>query len=71
MLALASLLILSSCGQTAGVKTAGAQQATGEIIASSETAVAQTESGKVGGFLQDGIYIYKGCLLYTSDAADE
>lgn len=32
----------------------------GEIIASSETAVAQTESGKVGGFLQDGIYIYKG-----------
>ena len=44
MLALASLLILSSCGQTAGVKTAGAQQATGEIIASSETAVAQTES---------------------------
>ena len=60
MLALASLLILSSCGQTAGVKTAGAQQATGEIIASSETAVAQTESGKVGGFLQDGIYIYKG-----------
>lgn len=60
MLALASLLILSSCGQTAGVKTAGAQQATGEIVASSETAVAQTESGKVGGFLQDGIYIYKG-----------
>ena len=42
------------------MKTAGAQQATGEIIASSETAVAQTESGKVGGFLQDGIYIYKG-----------
>ena len=42
MLALASLLILSSCGQTAGVKTAGAQQATGEIIASSETAVAHT-----------------------------
>ena len=60
MLALASLLILSSCGQTAGVKTAGAQQTTGEIVASSETAIAQTESGKVGGFLQDGIYIYKG-----------
>lgn len=59
MLALASLLILSSCGQTAGVKTAGAQQATGEIIASSETAVAQTESGKVGGFLQDGINLAK------------
>lgn len=56
MLALASLLILSSCGQTAGVKTAGAQQTTGEIVASSETAIA-TESGKVGGFLQDGIYI--------------
>ena len=37
MLALASLLILSSCGQTAGVKTAGAQQTTGEIVASSET----------------------------------
>ena len=60
MLALASLLILSSCGQTVGVKTAGAQQTTGEIVASSETAIAQTESGKVGGFLQDGIYIYKG-----------
>ena len=42
MLALASLLILSSCGQTAGVKTAGAQQTTGEIVASSETAIAQT-----------------------------
>ena len=56
MLALASLLILSSCGQTAGVKTAGAQHTTGEIVASSETAIAQTESGKVGGFLQDGIY---------------
>ncbi|MCR6504236.1 carboxylesterase/lipase family protein [Bacteroides muris (ex Fokt et al. 2023)] len=60
MLALAFLLILSSCGQTAGVKTADAQQAPGEIIASSETAITETESGKVGGFLQDGIYIYKG-----------
>ncbi|WP_262482770.1 carboxylesterase/lipase family protein [Bacteroides rodentium] len=59
MLVFASLLLLASCGQTVGVKVSGTQTA-GEIIASSETAIIQTESGKVGGFLQDGIYIYKG-----------
>lgn len=48
MLALASLLILSSCGQTAGVKTAGAQQTTGEIVASSETAIAPDRVGQSG-----------------------
>ena len=58
MLAFASLLLLASCGQTVGVKVSGTQTA-GEIIASSEIAIIQTESGKVGGFLQDGIYIYK------------
>lgn len=32
----------------------------GEITASSAVAVAETESGKVGGYVENGIYIYKG-----------
>lgn len=56
MLAFASMLLLASCGQTANMKVAGTQTS-GEIIASSEAAITETESGKVGGFLQDGIYI--------------
>lgn len=31
----------------------------GEITASSAVAVAETESGKVGGYVENGIYIYK------------
>ena len=32
----------------------------GEITASSATAIAETESGKVAGYVENGIYIYKG-----------
>ncbi len=32
----------------------------GEIIASSDRAVAQTEFGQVAGYVKDGVYIYKG-----------
>ncbi|MDR1200378.1 MAG: carboxylesterase/lipase family protein [Tannerellaceae bacterium] len=32
----------------------------GEIIASSQDAIVVTESGKVAGYIEDGIYIYKG-----------
>ena len=32
----------------------------GEIIASSQTAVANTRQGRVAGYLENGMYIYKG-----------
>lgn len=53
-------LFLASCGGTAKTGNIPACKEKAGIVASSETAIAETESGKVGGYLQNGIYIYKG-----------
>lgn len=53
-------LFLASCGGTAKTGNTPACKEKAGIVASSETAIAETESGKVGGYLQNGIYIYKG-----------
>lgn len=55
-----SAILLSSCGGTAKIEKASACGQEGEITASSATAIAETESGKVAGYVENGIYIYKG-----------
>ena len=44
-----SAILLSSCGGTAKIEKASACGQEGEITASSATAIAETESGKVAG----------------------
>lgn len=53
-------ILLSSCGGAAKIEKASACGQEGEITASSATAIAETESGKVAGYVENGIYIYKG-----------
>lgn len=53
-------ILLASCGGTAKTGNTSACKEKAGIVASSETAIAETKSGKVGGYLQNGIYIYKG-----------
>ena len=53
-------ILLSSCGGTAKIEKASACGQEGEITASSATAIAEAESGKVAGYVENGIYIYKG-----------
>ena len=36
------------------------------INTSTEASTVSTEYGKVAGYIENGIYNYKGCLLYTS-----
>ena len=55
-----SAILLSSCGGTAKMERVPACGQKGEITASSTVAVAETESGKVAGYVENGIYIYKG-----------
>lgn len=55
-----SAVLLSSCGGTSKIEKPDACMQGGEITASSTIAVAETESGKVGGYVENGIYIYKG-----------
>ncbi len=55
-----SAILLSSCGETAKIEKASACMQEGEIMASSETAITEIESGKVAGYVENGIYIYKG-----------
>lgn len=55
-----SAILLSSCGGTAKIERVSACGQKGEITASSTVAVAETESGKVAGYVENGIYIYKG-----------
>lgn len=57
-LSITSLLFVSCNGAKNTVKPVNAEE--GEIIASSEAAIAQTEFGKVGGYIAEGVYIYKG-----------
>ena len=54
-----SAILLSSCGGTAKIEKASACGQKGEITASSTVAVAETESGKVAGYVENGIYRYK------------
>jgi para-nitrobenzyl esterase len=57
VLAFASLLFVS-CGGTAVAERQPVSA--GEVTASSSQAVVQTESGKVAGYVENGVYIYKG-----------
>ncbi|MCD8471563.1 MAG: carboxylesterase/lipase family protein [Parabacteroides chartae] len=56
---LAAALLLSSCG---GIVKADKQEAKtdGEVLASDTNAIAETESGTVAGYQENGVYIYKG-----------
>ncbi|WP_300701422.1 carboxylesterase/lipase family protein [Bacteroides sp.] len=56
-LAFASLLLVSCAGKAVAEKQISQE---GEVIASSDKAIVQTESGKVGGYIENGMYIYKG-----------
>ena len=56
-LAFASLLLVSCTGKAVAEKQISQE---GEVIASSDKAIVQTESGKVGGYIENGMYIYKG-----------
>lgn len=48
--------VASCCGRSAS----GSSASDGAILASSSTAVVQTTKGKVAGYVQNGIYTYKG-----------
>lgn len=50
--------ILYGCGSSPGKASFCA--VSGEIIASSSVGTVQTENGKVSGYVDDGIFIYKG-----------
>lgn len=52
-------ILFSSCDRKSDMQDSTIQVAS-EIIASSETAIAKTKSGKVAGYKENGIYIYKG-----------
>lgn len=56
------LVIACLCLTSYGQSTSCKQQSdvNGAIVASSSDAVVQTEAGKVAGYLEDGIYKYKG-----------
>ncbi len=56
-LAFASLLLVSCTGKAVAEKQISQE---GEVIASSDKAIVQTESGRVGGYIENGMYIYKG-----------
>ena len=60
-----SAILLSSCGGTAKIEKASACGQEGEITASSATAIAETESGKVAGAALDVFEQepYRGPLL--------
>ena len=51
-------IVLASCQCTPGQQQQALQP--GEIIANDKTAIATTKQGKVAGYTQDGLYIYKG-----------
>ena len=57
VLAFASLLLVSCTGKAVAEKQISQE---GEVIASSDKAIVQTESGRVGGYIENGMYIYKG-----------
>ncbi len=56
-LALAVCLLTDSCG---GRVTAGRPGKTGSLETSARAATVQTRSGAVAGYIDDGVYIYKG-----------
>lgn len=57
---LTAALLLASCGGAGSSEKMSAGQPTGEIVADSLTAVACTQQGRVAGYMEDGVYIYKG-----------
>lgn len=57
IIALAAGLLLTSC---AGSKSASDSKEGAEVAASSSDAVTDTESGKVAGYIKDGIMVFKG-----------
>lgn len=54
-----TLLFCTACSKPTGMQKQTIHTAH-EITASAQTAIAQTEYGKVAGYLENGIYIYKG-----------
>lgn len=55
-----SVLSFASCSGNSKTEQSSVCTKTGEISTSSETAVTEIETGKLAGFLKNGIYIYKG-----------
>ena len=57
-IAIAALATISCCNCNSG-KSGGKAEA-GELLTSAEATVVQTANGKVAGYIDDGIYTYKG-----------
>lgn len=55
-----SFLSFYSCGGNAKTEKDIQSTTAGEVDASATTAVTETESGKVAGYVKDGVFIYKG-----------
>lgn len=53
-------LLFTACTVGGGKSTGEPMKQGGEIIANNREAIVQTESGKVAGYIEDGIYIFKG-----------
>ena len=59
LLSIIVFLFLLSCGNRSSVSSSD-RRVSDEISASSTTAVVQTEAGKVAGYSDDGLFIFKG-----------
>lgn len=56
----AAFLLLSASMPLSASSKQNTPETPGEIIASNSKAIAQTQSGQVAGYIENGVYIYKG-----------
>lgn len=56
---IAAVAVLSGCGSCNGHRCKSVE-CPDEVVSSAEATTVKTESGKVAGYIQDGIFIYKG-----------
>lgn len=65
-LLLISVILLASCGQNKKVLKQDVCDEAGELQTSTESVVATTQSGKVAGYIDNGVYIYKSITTTRS-----
>lgn len=56
---IAAVAVLSGCGSCNGHRSKSVE-CPDEVVSSAEATTVKTESGKIAGYIQDGIFIYKG-----------